>query len=547
MSNETATPETKKQGKVLQIVLSVLLFAGFAAFLFVPDLVVYETSLWSQILNLFKKEFLGEGLIKIAMYGFIGFYALLIICTVVSFFTKRRAALVFNYIKTIAGLAAILLFLYALLDEGFTLRDLIFSSKTGIALNSAAFLLFFSLLGLIVLNFSAYKGFGFAKLIFALLAAAFFVFAQKYTFIEEYTFADLFTKPQFGDGLKYTLTTYGFYVLGWAVLANFGLALLTLIFPKMSVIDLIRSVLIFVVAAFAFVMLGITSSFTKVFDQIGTIGMLGLSLAQLIYAIVLVCVLHSRKKKRAAEPFVFDANNQMAVKGFEAQPAADATADEKPIVAEEPEKDPEADKMNEAFETASQISIEEIEKQAEAEVSAPSDYESVIRDTPVEPETAAKEDVAEEKPFDFNQAKYDGQFNREYTDYAQQEEQKAQKQESANVSSNQQQTAYGYSAPPYYGTQPQYPPQQPAGAYYGYNTGFIPDPFLASLTPQERDEFDRLFISRIYGDNKRLPAYHIGGDNREFFAKIFVFMGRYRNVISDGLLEKIYNYSNSVK
>ena len=71
--------------------------------------------------------------------------------------------------------------------------------------------------------------------------------------------------------------------------------------------------------------------------------------------------------------------------------------------------------------------------------------------------------------------------------------------------------------------------------------------FISSLTPAEKDEFDRLFISRIYGDNKRLPAYRLGGDNREFFAKIFVFMGRYRNVISDGLLEKIYNYSNSIR
>ena len=75
----------------------------------------------------------------------------------------------------------------------------------------------------------------------------------------------------------------------------------------------------------------------------------------------------------------------------------------------------------------------------------------------------------------------------------------------------------------------------------------MPDAFLSLLTDAERAEFDRLFISRVFGDNKRLPAYRIGGDNREFFVKIFVFMGRYRNVISDGLLEKIYNYSNSIR
>ena len=75
----------------------------------------------------------------------------------------------------------------------------------------------------------------------------------------------------------------------------------------------------------------------------------------------------------------------------------------------------------------------------------------------------------------------------------------------------------------------------------------MPDAFINGLTAAERDEFNKLFISRIYGENKRLPAYVVGGDNREFFAKIFVFMGRYRNVISDGLLEKIYEYSNLIR
>ena len=112
----------------------------------------------------------------------------------------------------------------------------------------------------------------------------------------------------------------------------------------------------------------------------------------------------------------------------------------------------------------------------------------------------------------------------------------------------------GYAAQQPYAQQSQQPPyqqpyaQQPAyGQQPYYANNYIPDAFFSSLTPAEKDEFDRLFISRIYGDNKRLPAYRIGGDNREFFTKVFVFMGRYRNVISDGLLEKIYNYSNSIR
>ena len=97
---------------------------------------------------------------------------------------------------------------------------------------------------------------------------------------------------------------------------------------------------------------------------------------------------------------------------------------------------------------------------------------------------------------------------------------------------------------------PQQPyPQQPYAApdYYGASGGYVPDAFINGLTPAERDEFTRLFISRVYGENRRLPVYRVGEDNREFFTKIFVFMGRYRNIISDGLLEKIYNYSNLVR
>ena len=100
---------------------------------------------------------------------------------------------------------------------------------------------------------------------------------------------------------------------------------------------------------------------------------------------------------------------------------------------------------------------------------------------------------------------------------------------------------------PYYGAGYAQQYAQNAPGYYGGPIPYLPDAFINSLTPAERDEFDKLFISRVYGENKRLPVYTIGADNREFFAKVFVFMGRYRTIISEGLLEKIYNYSNSIR
>ncbi len=68
------------------------------------------------------------------------------------------------------------------------------------------------------------------------------------------------------------------------------------------------------------------------------------------------------------------------------------------------------------------------------------------------------------------------------------------------------------------------------------------DPFINSLTPQEKNEFGDLFIANNYGDLEYLPAYVIGGDNSKFFSKVFIYIGRFRSHISSSLLEKLYVY-----
>ena len=256
----------------------------------------------------------------------------------------------------------------------------------------------------------------------------------------------------------------------------------------------------------------------------------------------MAAVLHARKAKAKAaaeSPFIVGTNDQMAIRGLEAPAAQPEVSEPAPAAATEAK---EAAQANAAFEDAAQISIEDIaEQKAEEPASENADYADAIRETPAE-------EVQEEPSFDYEQAKYDGKFNRAYADFAQQQEQQAQAgpqgtetRQTPNYGAQQPYYGNGYAAQQPYAQQPAYG-QQP---YYANN--YIPDAFFSSLTPAEKDEFDRLFISRIYGDNKRLPAYRIGGDNREFFTKVFVFMGRYRNVISDGLLEKIYNYSNSIR
>ncbi len=70
--------------------------------------------------------------------------------------------------------------------------------------------------------------------------------------------------------------------------------------------------------------------------------------------------------------------------------------------------------------------------------------------------------------------------------------------------------------------------------------GFAFDPFIGTLTFEERKEFIYLFMVHPYPG---IPAYVVGGDNKVFFRKVFVNLGMLRNKISDSLMEKIYEFT----
>ncbi len=560
--NEPVMPGKGKDGKVFQIVVSLILFVGFVVMLFYPAAYA-DNSVWAMILNAFQGEYSDTTFLQIALYVVVGFYVVMLACTVISLFVKKNAAIVCNYIKSFVALLAFGFLVFGLkFDLHAPFSEMFLSEKTFFAINSLTGTLGLAALAIIVLNFAAYKVKGIYKFVFLVLAVAFFVFCKGFTFVDDLSFVDLFAKLDLGEGVA-AITGIAFSIFAWASLVNLALAFLTVILPRTSMMDLVRSVCMFVFAVFALIMLGVYSSFGSLFDYIGTVGVTGVALVQLVYAIIVVCVLHAKNKKQEAledaaedeSPFVGDENEQMAIKGLEA-PAAEEPVQEEPVYAQAPVQEQpaapqftaDAAEANDAFEDATQISIDDIaaETQKEEEAAA-------------QEEIAAEEAVREEeKEFDFEQAKFDGKFNRAYAEFAEKEEQQKKQEEQQKAQQQQQaqqQPFYGYNyqqqqqyqqpqtPPPYYGT----PYAQPYGAQGYYNMGFVPDMFISSLTPAEREEFDRLFITRIYGDNKRLPAYQIGGDNREFFTKIFVFMGRYRNVISEGLLEKIYNYSNAIK
>lgn len=71
------------------------------------------------------------------------------------------------------------------------------------------------------------------------------------------------------------------------------------------------------------------------------------------------------------------------------------------------------------------------------------------------------------------------------------------------------------------------------------------DPFFATLSTAEVNEFGDIFIADKIGVLSYMPAYVIGGDNKDFFRKIMIYLGKFRSQISQGLLEKILKYIRS--
>lgn len=79
---------------------------------------------------------------------------------------------------------------------------------------------------------------------------------------------------------------------------------------------------------------------------------------------------------------------------------------------------------------------------------------------------------------------------------------------------------------------------------YNLRYGGPYDAFISKLTNDERIEFAMTFIEKKKGDISNLPEYVIGGDNRKFFNSVFIYLGRLRGLISDGLLNKMFKELN---
>ena len=111
--------------------------------------------------------------------------------------------------------------------------------------------------------------------------------------------------------------------------------------------------------------------------------------------------------------------------------------------------------------------------------------------------------------------------------------------------------AYAYEGGPVAGVlmaeeiNPSFLPHEPhvnTAGYDFYNCKSF-DPFIATLNTAERNAFTELFILRFSGTLPEIPNYVVGGDNKEFFRKIFIYLGQYRDRIPSDLLGKMYQFS----
>ncbi len=74
-------------------------------------------------------------------------------------------------------------------------------------------------------------------------------------------------------------------------------------------------------------------------------------------------------------------------------------------------------------------------------------------------------------------------------------------------------------------------------------TGPIDD-FIRKLSNDERIEFAQTFLEKSNGPLGSIPDYVVGGDNKKFFSLSFIYLGRVRGLVSDGLLNKMYKELN---
>ncbi len=90
--------------------------------------------------------------------------------------------------------------------------------------------------------------------------------------------------------------------------------------------------------------------------------------------------------------------------------------------------------------------------------------------------------------------------------------------------------------------EPYVQPVQNANVIYNVHTLYNGpvDQFIAKLTNDEKVQFARVFLERLDGPLAYIPEYKVGGDNTKFFSNVIIYYARVRDLISDSLMNKLY-------
>lgn len=75
-----------------------------------------------------------------------------------------------------------------------------------------------------------------------------------------------------------------------------------------------------------------------------------------------------------------------------------------------------------------------------------------------------------------------------------------------------------------------------------YIYGGDSDEFMDTLTDAEKVEFAEVFLKKSKGKVNGVPDYKINQDNSDFFPAVFVHINRFRGIVSDALLSKLYKH-----
>lgn len=530
MQKEYSARTFKILGLVMTLVLAGLAFVPTAFTLgYTPEFPEYTVG--QAIVNL-AKDLFGKGTLAVpyaswALYLAAGAFVVTLACFIASLFMKNREKVRALY-RFVAVFDALLLFVAAVAVQwtaGYDRKHAFYSAFALYAYFAAIMLCAVSAIGssgrrtfkilVFLMSAAAAAGMGFATFALKLPNGSVNVSGLRAFYAGDKIYAD------FSVFLSLVVASKGVrtivYIALDAVLALVALNLLLSVFcvfaKKNRAFDAVRFLLQFAVAAGAFTYFIIA---VDGFDAAKAYGLYAAAGTGLLGFIFSLCYGKAAEEAVTAPvcDTAADAEGQMVMEGVEP-----AVAPEEPVPANDFFADFTPDSPAEG-----QISLEELtaeeparevapEPAAEAEIPA----EEKAPEAPVPP---AFEAPASETPAE---PEYKTEYARPVRPvYAEPV----------------------YEAPVY--APPQAPQPEPIVRIVPVAVapaGDAIDGFYESLSAAEKAQFEDLFVNCVLGDNKRLPRYVIGGDNREFFKKVFIFIGRYRTYISTSLLEKLYAQS----